>query len=40
MQGLVSNLVSNAASHVIDKLGRKMSEKEAVRAGRGFTLFI
>ena len=33
-------LVSNLASNVINKIERKTSEKEAVRAGIGFTLFI
>ena len=34
--GLVSNLASNA----INKFERKIGEKEGVRAGQGFTLFI
>ena len=33
-------LVSNLASNIINKIERKTSEKEAVRAGIGFTLFI
>ena len=33
-------LVSNLASNVINKIERKTSEKEAVRAGIGFTLSI
>ena len=36
MPGLVSNLTSNA----INKFERKISGKEAVREGKGFTLFI
>ena len=36
LPGLVSNLVSNA----INKFERKRSGKGAVRAGKGFTLFI
>ena len=36
LPGLVSNLASNA----INKLKRKISGKGAVRAGKGFTLFI
>ena len=36
LPGLVSNLASNA----INKFERKINEKEAVRAGKGFTLFI
>ena len=36
MPGLVSNLASNA----IDKFERKISGKEAVRAGKGFNLFV
>ena len=37
---LVSNLASNATSNVIDKFGRTISGKGAVRARREFTLFI
>ena len=33
-------LISNLASNVIDKFERKISAKGAVRAGKGFTLFI
>ena len=33
-------LVSNLASNVINKYERKISGKAAVRAGKGFTLFI
>ena len=33
-------LVSNLASNVINKFERKLSGKGAVRAGKGFTLFI
>ena len=41
MPGLVSNIkASNAASNVINKFERKLSGKGAVRAGKGFTLFI
>ena len=40
MPGSVSNIVSNAALNVINKFGRKISGKGAVRAGKGFTLFI
>ena len=36
LPGLVSNLASNA----INKFERKISGKAAVRAGKGFTLFI
>ena len=36
LPGLVSNLISNA----INKFERKISGKGAVRAGKGFTLFI
>ena len=36
LPGLVSNLTSNA----INKFERKISGKGAVRAGKGFTLFI
>ena len=36
LPGLVSNLASNA----INKFERKLSEKRAVRAAKGFTLFI
>ena len=36
LPGFVSNLTSNA----IDKFDRKISGKGAVRAGKGFTLFI
>ena len=36
LPGLVSNLTSNA----INKFERKISGKEAVRAGKGYTLFI
>ena len=36
LSGLVSNLISNA----ITKFGRKISEKGAVRAGKGFILFV
>ena len=36
LPGLISNLTPNA----IDKFERKISGKEAVRAGKGFTLFI
>ena len=36
LPGLVSNLISNA----INKFQRKVSGKRAVRAGKGFTLFI
>ena len=36
LPGLVSNLTSN----VINKFERKISGKGAVRAGKGFTLFI
>ena len=36
LPGLVSNLNSNT----IKKFERKISEKQAVRAGKGFTLFI
>ena len=34
------HITSNATSNVIDKLGRKISGKTTVRAGKGFTLFI
>ena len=37
LQGLVSNMVSNAILNVIDKLGRNITGNGAVRAGRGFT---
>ena len=36
---LVNNITSNAASNAINKFERKISGKEAVRAGKGFTLF-
>ena len=36
LPGLVSNLISSA----INKFDRKISTKGAVRAGKGFTLFI
>ena len=36
LPGLVSNLTSSA----INKFDRKISGKEVVRAGKGFTLFI
>ena len=35
---LVNNITSNAASNAINKFERKISGKEAVRAGKGFTL--
>ena len=35
-----SGLVSNVTSNSINKLERKISGKGAVRAGKGFTLFI
>ena len=40
MLGLVSNIASNAASNAINNLERRISGKGAVRAGKGFTLFI
>ena len=40
LPGLVNNSASNATSNVIDKLGRKISGKGAVRAETAFTLFI
>ena len=40
MSRLVNNITSNAASNPINKFERKISGKEAVRAGKGFTLFI
>ena len=36
----LSGLVSNLASNAINKFERKISGKGAVRAGKGFTLFI
>ena len=33
-------LVNNSNSYVIDKVERKVSGKGAVRAGKGFTLFV
>ena len=36
----VPRLVSNLASNAINKFERKISGKVAVRAGKGFTLFI
>ena len=33
-------LVNNSNSYVIDKFERKVSGKGAVRAGKGFTLFV
>ena len=36
----LSGLVSNLTSNTINKFERKISGKGAVRAGRGFTLFI
>ena len=40
LPGLLNNFASNATSNVIDKLGRKINRKIAVRAGKEFTLFI
>ena len=40
LPGLVSNMASNATSNVIYNIGRKISGRGAVRAGRGFALFI
>ena len=40
MSGLVSNIASSATLFAINKLERKISGKGAVRAGKGFTLFI
>ena len=40
MPGLVSNIASNAASYAMNNLERRRSGKGAVRAGKGFTLFI
>ena len=37
LQGLVSNMVSNAILNVIYKLGINITGNGAVRAGRGFT---
>ena len=37
---LVSNVASNGASNAINKLEIEISRKRAVRAGKGFTLFI
>ena len=37
---LVSNIASNAASNAINKFERRLSGKGAVRAERGFNLFI
>ena len=36
----VPRLVSNLASNAINKFERKISEKEALRAEKGFTLFV
>ena len=36
LSGLESNMASNATSNIIDKFGRKITEQEAVRAGRRF----
>ena len=38
--GLVSNTASNAVSNAINKIERKISGKRAVRARKGFILFI
>ena len=37
---LVSSISSNAASNAINKFGERVSRKGAIRARRGFTLFI
>ena len=37
---LVSNIASNEASNAINRFERRLSGKRAVRAERGFTLFI
>ena len=39
-RGNLLGLVSNLASNAINKFTRKISGKEAVRGGKGFTLFI
>ena len=36
----LSGLVSSLASNAINKFGRKISGKAALRSGKGFTLFI
>ena len=40
LPGLVLNKASNAVSEAIKKLERIIREKGAVRAGKGFTLFM
>ena len=37
---ILPGLVSNLASNEINKFERKISEKEALRAEKGFTLFV
>ena len=39
-RGNLLGLVSNLASNAINKFTRKISGKEAVKGGKGFTLFI
>ena len=40
LPGLVSNLALNSSSNATDIVGRKASGKGAVRARKGFTLFL